>query len=130
VKTGAWANALFAQLNYSTNGLAHGSGSAICAELDLPASSVVRGTYYVLQCEINCPTSCVMNANPIAVMSISCWGGAIAQFDTVGYLFDISGVTVGSGKFFQVNTAAAATHALRIRIGGVAYYVMLTNVGA
>lgn len=104
VKTGAWAQAIFAQTDYSTDGLAHGSGSVICAELSLPASSVVRGTYYVWQTEIDCPTSCAMNANPIGVMSVSLWGGAKAQFDTVGYLFDMSGMTSGTGKFLYTNS--------------------------
>lgn len=104
VKTGAWAQAIFAQTDYSTNGLAHGAGSVICAELSLPASSVTRGTYYVWQSEIDCPTSCVMNANPIGVMSVSLWGGAKAQFDTVGLLFDMSGMTSGTGKFLYTNS--------------------------
>lgn len=127
VKTGAWANVIFAQLDYVTDGLAHGAGSVICAEISLPASSVVRGTYYVWQSEIDCPTGCIMNANPIAVMSISVWGGAKAQFDTVGLLFDISGVTSGSGKFFYDNTANAADAFLKCRINGATYYLPLSD---
>jgi hypothetical protein len=125
VKTGAWAQAIFAQTDYMTNGLAHGSGSVICAELSLPASSVVRGTYYVWQSEIDCPLNCVMNANPVGVMSISVWGDAKTQFDDVGLLFDISGVTVGDGKFFSAATNATIDHALKCRIGGTTYWLGL-----
>lgn len=125
VKTGAWAQAIFAQTDYMTNGYAHGAGSVICSELSLPASSVSRGTYYVWQSEIDCPTNCVMNANPIGVMSISVWGGAKAQFDTVGLLFDISGVTVGAGKFFSTATNATIDHALKCRINNTTYWVGL-----
>lgn len=127
VKTGAWAQAIFAQTDYSTNGLAHGAGSAICAEISLPASSVVRGTYYVWQSEIDCPTNCVMNANPIAVMSVSVWGGAKAQFDSVGYLFDISGVTSGAGKFWYDNTDGAYDEWLKVRTPSGDRYIPLMD---
>ena len=53
-----------------------------------------------------------------------------ATVDTSGYLFSIQGLSVASGKLFQVNTAADATHALRIKVGSTDYFVMLTNVGA
>jgi len=127
VKTGAWANVIFAQLDYVTNGLAHGAGSVVCAELSLPASSVVRGTYYVWQSEIDVPTGCVMNGNPIAVMSISVWGGAKTQFDDVGYLFDISGVTTGAAKFFTDSTTGVVDGFLKCRINGVVYYILLAE---
>jgi len=127
VKTGAWAQAIFAQTDYSTNGLAHGAGSVICAELSLPASSVTRGTYYVWQSEIDCPTSCVMNSNPIAVMSVSVWGGAKTQFDDVGMLFDISGVTSGSGKFWYDNTSNAADEFIKVRTPSGIRYLILTD---
>jgi hypothetical protein len=39
-------------------------------------------------------------------------------------------VTKSSGKFFQDNTAGAASQALRCRINGTYYYVMLTSTGA
>lgn len=130
-KTGAWAQAIFAQTDYMTNGLAHGVGSVICAELSLPASSVVRGTYYVWQSEIDCPTNCVMNANPIGVMSVSVWGGAKTQFDDVGLLFDISGVTSGAGKFWYDNTDGAYDEWLKIRTpSGVRYIPLMDGQAA
>ena len=127
VKTGAWAQAIFAQTDYMTNGLAHGAGSVICAELSLPGSSVARGTYYVWQSEIDCPANCAMNGNPIGVMSISVWGTNKTQFDDVGFLFDISGVTSGAGKFFYDNTANAADAFLKCRINGATYYIALSD---
>lgn len=131
VKTGAWAQAIFAQMDYVTDGLAHGAGSVICAELSLPASSVVRGTYYVWQSEIDCPTNCVMNANPIAVMSVSVWGGAKAQFDTVGLLFDISGVTSGAAKFWYDNTDGAYDEWLKVRTpSGIRYIPLMDGQAA
>jgi len=53
-----------------------------------------------------------------------------AKVDATGNLFSIQGLTMGSGKLFQANTAGAASHALRIVIGSTPYYIMLTNTGA
>ena len=129
VKTGAWANVVFAQLDYVTSGLAHGVGAVFCAELSMPASSVVRGTYYAWETEIDMPTGCIMNANPIGVMSVSVWGGAATQFDDVGLLFDISGVTSGATDFWYANAVAFnnCDGFLKIRIGGVAYYIPVSD---
>lgn len=131
VKTGAWAQAIFAQTDYSTDGLAHGAGSVICAELSLPGSSVVRGTYYVWQTEIDCPANCVMNNNPIGVMSVSVWGTNKTQFDDVGLLFDISGVTSGALKFWYDNTDGAYDEWLKVRTpSGVRYIPLMDGQAA
>lgn len=131
VKTGAWAQAIFAQTDYMTDGLAHGAGSVICAELSLPASSVVRGTYYVWQSEIDCPANCVMNANPIGVMSVSVWGTNKTQFDDVGLLFDISGVTSGALKFWYDNTDGAYDEWLKVRTpSGIRYIPLMDGQAA
>lgn len=125
VKTGEWANAFFARLDYSTDGYAHGLGSVICAELSLPGSSVSRGVYYAWQTEINCPANCAMNGNPIAVMSVSVWGDNKTQFDDVGLLFDISGVQSGDGKFWYDSTSAAADEFIKVRTpAGIRYLVL------
>jgi hypothetical protein len=127
VKTGAWANAIFAQIDYSTNGLAHGVGSAICAEISLPGSSVVRGTYYAWQTEIDCPANCAMNGNPIAVMSVSVWGDNKTQFDDVGLLFDISGVASGDGKFWYDTSSNAADEFIKVRTPSGIRYLILSD---
>ena len=128
VKTGEWVNAIFGQLDYSTDGLAHGVGSAICAEISLPGSSVVRGTYYAWQTEIDCPANCAMNGNPIAVMSISVWGNNKTQFDDVGLLFDIGGVSAGSEKFWDTSASAATgDNTLKIRVGGAFKYILVAD---
>lgn len=128
VKTGEWANAIFGKLDYGTDGLAHGLGSAICAELSLPGSSVSRGVYYAYQTEIDCPANCAMNGNPIAVMSISVWGNNKTQFDDVGLLFDIGGVSAGSEKFWDTSASAATgDNTLKIRVGGAFKYILVAD---
>ena len=130
-KGGTYMNALFGKIDFATTGLVTGLAGVVCAELTMPGGAVAggAGTYATFEAELNLPTS-YSGTVPISVLRIGTWGAQKADFDTYGYLLDIDGPAVGSGKFFQVNTAAAATHALKIRIGGVLYYMMLTNVGA
>ena len=132
VETGQWFNAILAKLDYKTAGYAYGSAGVVCAELDMPGGAVPggHGTYWVYEAELNLPTSYVGGGVPLAFFGLNVWGAEVAQFDTDGYLFDLTGVTKASGKFFQDNTAAAASQALRCRINGTAYYLMLTSTGA
>lgn len=130
VKTGACANAIFAKIDYVTDGLAHGEAGVIAAELSLPASSVARGEYNVWKTEIDVPTNCVMNANPIHIFGINVWGGAATQFDDYGYLFNISGVTTGADDFFYLSdvTLTKCDGFLKIKVLGVTYYIPITTV--
>jgi len=132
VKTGAWANAILAKIDYSTNGLAHGIAGVVCAEIDLPGSSVVRGTYTVFEAEINCPTNCAMNANPIHVFQINSWGTNKTQFDTVGYLFELSGVTSGAGNiWYDAQKAAPAVEEfVRVKTPSGTRYLALYDANA
>jgi len=127
VKTGAWANAVFAKIDYSINGLAHGIAGVVCAELDLPGSSVARGTYVFFQAEVNCPANCAMNANPIHIIQVNSWGTNKTQFDAVGYLFDITGVASGAGSFWYDNQKAAPAVEEFVRVktpSGVRYLAL------
>jgi hypothetical protein len=131
VKMGVYANALCAVVNLGKTGYVVGSVGVVCAELDMPSTNPVgtAGTYWAFEAEINLPTG-YTSAVPVAFFGLNVWGGAVAYFDTYGLLFDISGVTKASGKFFQDNTAGAASQALKCRVNGTLYYVMLTSTGA
>jgi hypothetical protein len=132
VKMGNWANALCAKIDLTTTGYVTGLAGAICAELDLPTTnpSGGAGTYTCFEGELVFPASGYTSTVPVSFFNLNASGTTRTVFDTNGYLMDISGLSVASGKIFQVNTATAATHALRIRIGGTPYYMMLTSVGA
>lgn len=128
VKTGAWCNAIFGKIDYQTSGLAHGLAGVICAELDLPGSTIVRGQYGCFEAELNVPTSCAGLTNPTSFMIMNAWGAAVANFRTSGYIFDISGLgTPDTSKIIQANTDQP-THALRIRVDGTNYYLLMTTV--
>lgn len=129
VGMGAWANAILGKVDLSTAGKVTGLVGVICGELDMPSGACSGGTYSVFEAEINCPTG-YTGGVPINAFEINSWGAQKARFDTYGNLFEITGLSVGSGKIFQTNTAADATHALRCRVDGVSYYIMMTSVGA
>lgn len=130
VKLGQWANAICGKIDLGDNGYATGLAGVVCAELQLPTAGVAggSGTYTCFEAEIGMDG--VSNGVPVSAMAINVWGAQVADFDTNGFIFDISGVTKGSGKVFQDNGALASTQALRCRINGVAHYIMLTSVGA
>ena len=131
VKTGQWANAILGKIDYSESGLAHGIAGVICSELDLPsATAVVRGTYCPWETEINCPTGCDMGGNPIIVNRIEAWGGAKTQFDAVGYLFELVGLTSGSSSLWYDHQGSAPANVeewIRVKTPGGIRYLALYN---
>ena len=128
VALGGWSNALKGIVEYGTAGRTTGLGSAICAEMTMSAGTS-SGTYAPIEIELNMGASGVTGtATSLVHMSVN--DAAATTFDTSGYIMSIQGLTVNSGKAFQVNTAEAATHALRILVGSTPYYMMLTSAGA
>lgn len=131
VQVGNYANAVVGKIDFGTAGYVTGLAGAVCAEIDLPSTNPVggAGTYTCFEGEMIVPSGNTSTV-PVSFINLNLSGAGKANFDTNGYILDIQGLTVASGKVFQANTAAAATHALRIRIGTTAYYIMLTSVGA
>jgi|WetSurSiteA1Bulk_404760.scaffolds.fasta_scaffold12279_4 hypothetical protein len=128
VQLGNWANAVSAKIDLSTAGFVTGLAGVVCAELDMPGGAIAGGvgTYTCYEAEINLPTSYSGGGVPVSAMVINVWGAQVAQFDTSGYIFDISGLTKASGKVFQDNNNTAS-QALRIRVNGTPYYMLLSN---
>jgi Tfp pilus assembly protein PilW len=129
VQLGNWANAISAKIDLSTAGYATGLLGVICAELDMPGGAVPggNGTYTCFEAEINLPTSYSGGGVPVSAMVINVWGAQVAQFDTSGYIFDISGVTKAAHKVFQDSTRSAS-QALRIRVNGTPYFMLLSSL--
>ena len=130
VALGAYANSGYFYMDLKTSGSVSGLGSALCAELVLPGSAMAAsGTYACLELEMGCSTSW-SGTNAVAFINCTVYGATAGNFDDYGFLFDISGVTIATTHLVQVNTAGAATHAIRCRINGTAYYLMATTTGA
>ena len=128
VALGGWSNAIKGFAEYGASGKTTGLGSAVVAELTLSAGTS-DGNYAPLEVELNVPSGASLGTKT-AFAYFSTQGTDVATMDTSGYLFNIQGLTVASGKLFQANTAAAATHALRIQVDSTDYFVMLTDTGA
>ncbi len=129
VSLGGWANALKAYTEFGSSGAVTGLASALRAETVMPNASPAGGNYACVECELGMQASSGTGASTQFVYA-EVYGDGKATFDTSGYVMKLAGLSVGSGKVFQANTAAAATHALRISIEGTPYYIMLTSVGA
>jgi hypothetical protein len=128
VALGSWSNAFKAEVTYGASGKTAGLGSALVAEMTLSAGTV-DGNYAPFEIELNLGSSASIGTKTsLQYMSVN--GADASTFDTGGYIMNIQGLTVASGKVFQVNTAADATHALRILIGSTDYFIMLTDSGA
>ena len=130
---GNWANAILGKIDFTAaTGRVAGTAGAVCAEIDMPdVAGVASGSYFPFEAELQFRTSTTIGGGTHAgFMILNAWGTGVAAFDTNGVLFELTGVTKGSGKLFQDNTAAAASQALKIRIGATLYYIMLTSSGA
>ena len=128
VALGGWSNALKGLVEYGATGRTNGLGSAVLGELALSAGTS-SGTYTALEAEIVLGSG-ALTGTETSFLYMAASGADVATYDTSGDLFKIDGLTLGSGKLFQENTAADATHALRIDIGGTKYYILLTSSGA
>jgi len=132
VRMGVYANAVNGKLDLTTAGYAVGLAGAICAELDLPSTDPVgsAGTYTCFEAELGIPHAYTSGV-PVSFMNMNVWGiggaNGVGKFLDVGYIFDITGVgAAAASHIFQANTDQP-THALRIRIDGVAYFMLLTS---
>jgi len=126
-KLGGWANALKGYFEFGASGDITGLASGICAEVKMP-DAAISGTMCVMELElVDQASSGYGSGGSFIRAEVS---GTKTAFNTNGFLFDLQGLTVGSGELFQANTAAAASHALKIRIGATPYYIMLTETGA
>jgi hypothetical protein len=133
VEVGVWANAVVGKLDFSTTGFAHGLAGAICAEVDMPSTdpSGGQGTYTCYEAELGIPNAFTSSV-ATSFINMNVWGiggsGGVGAFLDYGYIFDITGLgSAANSHVFQANSDQA-THALRIRIDGVPYYMLLTSV--
>jgi hypothetical protein len=125
VALGNYANALNGKLDFGTAGRVTGLGGAICAELDLGAGAT-QGSYACFEAELNMSASGSLTGTRTSFLSLNAWGDGVGTFDTNGFLFDLNGVTAGSGKLLHTdNTAGTAAASLRCKVNGTTYYLVL-----
>jgi hypothetical protein len=129
VQVGSWGNAIVGVIDFLDAGHVTGLASPICSELNFPAGAIPggRGTYWAFEAELNLPTDFVGGGVPIAILGANVWGAEADQFDDSGFLFDITGVTSGSGNFFYDHTDGSFDGWLKCRINGDTKYIPLMD---
>ena len=130
VALGGWSNAIKGFAEYGAAGKTTGLGSAVCAELTLSAGTV-NGHYAPLELELNVPSGASLGTKT-AFMHLSVQGTDIATFKSGGYLFSLIGPTDTANGMFDATDVNDPdfTHALRININGVDYFIGLSTAVA
>jgi hypothetical protein len=103
VALGAYANGLYGYLAFGASGRVTGLASGTVGEVVLSAGCT-QGTYAAFEAEIGMPSGAVTGTNT-SFLYLSTYGADKATFDTSGTLFNLAGVTKGSGKFLQDTTS-------------------------
>ena len=132
VQLGDWANALKGYTEFGASGSVTGLGTAVLAEMKMPGATLTGGNYAPFEAELVFTASGTTGGTPVSFLHAQASGDAtaLADYRSTGYVMSLQGLgSAASGKIFQANTAAAATHALKILIGSTPYYIMLTDTG-
>ncbi len=130
VALGGWSNALKAEVVYGASGRTTGMGSAFCAEMAMSAGTT-SGTYAPLESEVVTVTGDSCGTATSFLYMNNTGTGTTVMNSANGYLFELgSGITDTAGGIFETEAVTSwdATHVLKIRIAGTAYYIPLNTV--
>lgn len=127
----AGAHGAHISLSFGSSGSITGLGVANRNTLQLPNAVMAGGTYAATQAEIWADGSTTSAAGVTEMSLIRCvLGGDATGVGTVEHkaaFASLAGNTIASGHILQAKSAAAVTHALRILVNGVAYYIMVSD---
>ena len=112
VALGAYANGLYGYLAFGASGRVTGLASGTVGEIVLSAGCT-QGTYAAFEAEIGMPSGAVTGTNT-SFFYLSSYGADKATFDTSGTLFNLAGVTKGSGKFLQDTTSGPTARPVQV----------------
>jgi hypothetical protein len=112
VALGAYANGLYGYLEFGASGRVTGLASGIVGEVVLSAGCA-QGTYAAIEAEVGMPSGAVTGTNT-SFLYLSSYGADKATFDTSGTLFNLAGVTKGSGKLLQDTTAGPTIRPVQV----------------
>jgi hypothetical protein len=112
VALGAYANGLYGYLEFGASGRVTGLASGVVGEVVLSAGCT-QGTYAAIEAEIGMPSGAVTGTNT-SFFYLSSYGADKATFDTSGTLFNLAGVTKGSGKFLQDTTSGSTIRPVQV----------------
>jgi hypothetical protein len=112
VALGAYANGLYGYLEFGASGRVTGLASGTVGEIVLSAGCT-QGTYAAIEAEVGMPSGAVTGTNT-SFLYLSSYGADKATFDTSGTLFNLAGVTKGSGKLLQDTTSGATIRPVQV----------------
>lgn len=112
VALGAYANGLYGYLAFGASGRVTGLASGTVGEVVLSAGCT-QGTYAAFEAEIGMPSGAVTGTNT-SFFYLSTYGADKATFDTSGTLFNLAGVTKGTGKFLQDTTTGSTARPVQV----------------
>ena len=130
VALGAYANGLYGYLAFGASGRVTGLASGTVGEVVLSAGCT-QGTYAAFEAEIGMPSGDVTGTNT-SFFYLSTYGAAKATFDTSGTLFNLAGVTKGTGKFLQDTTTGSTARPVQalkvVTPDGIRYLPLYSTV--
>lgn len=123
--------ALKAYAEFGDSGSVTGLAAGLCAEMVTPNADLGGGNFYPLELEYvagGTSTASAANAGRVGWMYMNNTGDADGDFDDNGVLFDIEGLTAGSGHLWDT-TANAATgdNTIKIKVNGTIKYLLVAD---
>lgn len=112
VALGAYANGLYGYLAFGASGRVTGLASGTVGEIVMSAGCT-QGTYAAIEAEVGMPSGAVTGTNT-SFLYLSSYGADKATFDTSGTLFNLAGVTKGSGKLLQDTTTGSTIRPVQV----------------
>jgi hypothetical protein len=112
VVAGAYLTALYGYLAFGASGRVTGLASGTVGEIVMSAACT-QGTYAAMECEIGMPTGAVTGTNT-SFFYLSSYGADKATFDTSGTLFNLAGVTKGTGKLLADTTTGSTARPVQV----------------
>ncbi len=100
---GSYVNAIKGYVNLSTGGSSSGLFSVFNGEMNMATTAGTPGHYAIYEAEITCPTSWT-GANDLFFFWLQASGSTVTNFDTYGNLFNLKGLTSGTGSMLYGNT--------------------------
>ena len=130
VKTGGSFNAVYAKLDYQTDGYPWGDCAPVSSELVMPNNAAIpRGLFTCAELQIiGGAASAFGGGGPLSFLHCKA-SGTKAFVEDEAYLIDLDDMVIGDDHIVRTNTTTS-THGIRILIDGVRYDILCSAAHA
>lgn len=125
--------AVYSYVDLKTDGCVQGQASAVVAEMVMPGSTIVTGTYVAFDAELGFPANCSMGNQKVVILNVVGYGDNKTVLDNIGYLFELAGLTSGASSMWydnQKTPAPAIEEFVRVKTPKGTRYLGLYNANA